>query len=210
MPRRIDHRMIGDDHQHQQRDRGHQHRGLDAVAHPGDRHIARTVGDPGDAGGDQRDRNEEGDDADHRALIAAPSARAVFAAYCDAAAIAAARALAFSIQAAAGARALSGSLARSASARGDIGIGGVDLDAREHRRRIVALRRVHRTACAPAFRHWPEAWRGNPPTAAAHRRFFAAAGSARSIRAPGPSRSARRSRRTARATPAPCRRRRAV
>ena len=49
------------DHQHDEREARHHHRGLDAVAEPGDRDLAGAVGEPGKAGGKHRDRQEERD-----------------------------------------------------------------------------------------------------------------------------------------------------
>ena len=57
--------------------RRHHHRGLDAIALPGDRDVARAVGDPDHAEGRQRDQRKEEKNADHRGpcIKALPSAR---------------------------------------------------------------------------------------------------------------------------------------
>ncbi len=61
------------EHEHQRGDgeRGHHHRCLDVVAHPGDDDIARPIRDPGKAGRQHRDRQQEQDHPDHRALTVA-------------------------------------------------------------------------------------------------------------------------------------------
>ena len=110
-------------HARQQRRRGdrdsrHHHRGLDAVALPDDRDVARTVGEPDGAERQQRDQREK---KKTRIIGARPHGAAFSAATASAASrrlasTAASRASALAIQASAGARASAGSLASSASA----------------------------------------------------------------------------------------------
>ena len=59
-----------DEHERRHGERRHHQRGLDPVAHPGDGDVARPVGDPDKARRDDRDREQEQDDTDHRALTA--------------------------------------------------------------------------------------------------------------------------------------------
>jgi hypothetical protein len=63
------------DYEHEYGDRkgGKQHRRFEAVAQPGNCNFARTIGDPGKAGGNDRDRRQKKNDADHPNLIACPA-----------------------------------------------------------------------------------------------------------------------------------------
>src|SRR5690606_13372550 len=57
-----------DDDQRRDREQQHHHQGFDVIAEPGDDDIARTIGKPDEAGGDQRDGDKEEDNLDHAAL----------------------------------------------------------------------------------------------------------------------------------------------
>ena len=105
------------DHHHRRQRRGgkHHHRGLDPPALPGDHHVARTIGEPGDAERQNADNDQEGNDAGH-CDAGLPSAASASAAMRRLAASAVSRACACLIQSAAGVRVASGNLARSASA----------------------------------------------------------------------------------------------
>ena len=145
MPRMIHQTSISSNHQRDDGEDRHHHRGFDAVAHPGDGNLARTIGDPANAGGDDRERSQEKDDTDHPGLTAC-QVRASFRAAIDAQRrTRPAGPAAFVIHSCAGARAAASSLPRSAMASSIVGVRRFNLDACQHGGRIVACRRIDGT-----------------------------------------------------------------
>ena len=167
MKRTIVHSRMSSDDQRGDSERGHHHRRLDVVTHPGDRDVAGPVGDPDKAGRQHRDRHQEQDHPDHRALTLARG-RAPYR-----------RRIAARRRARPGAplpfrsslapvRAPARQVCRDRRARRDVGLGGVDLDTRQHSGSIVARRRVDRPDA-----HQPAGIRLQPFEEAALRRLRA-------------------------------------
>ena len=212
MPRRNDHSSMSDDDERQHGQHRHHHRGLDAVAEPGDGDLAGPVGDPGKAAR-RGPRARAGTGRPGSSGLIFPSGRARAprtAAKLRAAASACLPRLGLGDPAlrrrARGVRQL-GEIGERAV---DVVMRGVDLDARQHVGRRVALRRVDRADAHDLAGIGLQAFEEAGRRACARRRPSAAPASARAVRAPARPCSAGRWRRMARAAPAPCHRRRAI